>query len=59
MYEQYINVYLTHTPENFPLCLTYILKGYDEFYDDFIRGSYMSVHVLLNLFNQLRKSDKM
>ena len=24
-----------------------------------IRGSYMSVHVLLNLFNSLRKRDKM
>ena len=26
---------------------------------DFHRGSYMSVHVLLNLLNKLRKRDKM
>ena len=34
------------------------LKGTDRRTSHVYRGSYMSVHVLLNFLNELRKSDK-
>ena len=43
-----------------PLQRLYPLHGFLQYHDLAIhRGSYMSAHVLLNLLNELGKSDKM
>ena len=60
--DSYISSYSILVLYVFVLCCYSVVQAFDEqinFYDVLNRGSYMSAHVLLNLSNVFRKSDKM